>query len=234
MARNPTSLSDREPLPVVILTVAVKIGSGFSFALSLGLGKLVFLMGTLLIVAIARFAMGEQTPKYTVTETDERITVVTPHLELAIQKRGYVSGIAAQSFVDRKTGFRDAGFGLDIVDWLMEPGSDEPYRNGLSPELVYQFNNLYHGQIRKRSIEGPQICTKAGELYPRIVRGRDFVAIQQEFRYYLAAPGKNAGSVWRQWIIVPSGTRYVFTMDSVETVNDSPALFLRIDMPGHI
>lgn len=192
------------------------------------------LMFVVLVANVNRFVLGEQQPRYSVTETDDRITVVTPHLELAIQKRGYVSGIAAQSFVDRKTGFRDAGFGLDIVDWLMEPGSDESYRNTLPPDLVYQFNNLYHGQIPKRSIEGPQICTKAGELHPRVVRGKDFVAIQQEFQYYLAAPGKNAGSLWRQWIVIPCDTRYVFTMDSVETVNNSPALFLRIDMPGHI
>ena len=203
--------------------------------LSIGIWRRFILLALMVLSAnVTRLAPGEQKPRYTVTETDDRITVVTPHLELAIQKRGYVSGIAAQSFVDRKTGFRDAGFGLDIVDWLMEPGSDESYRSTLPPDLVYQFNNLYHGQIPKRSIEGPQICTKARELHPRIVRGRDFVAIQQEFRYYLAAPGKNAGSVWRQWIVVPSNTRYVFTMDSVETVNDSPALFLRIDMPGHI
>lgn len=203
--------------------------------LSVGVWQRFILLALMVLSAnVARFALGEQKPRYTVTETDDRITVVTPHLELAIQKRGYVSGIAAQSFVDRKTGFRDAGFGLDIVDWLMEPGSDESYRSTLPPDLVYQFNNLYHGQIPKRSIEGPQICTKARELHPRIVRGRDFVAIQQEFRYYLAAPGKKAGSVWRQWIVVPSDTRYVFTMDSVEIVNDSPALFLRIDMPGHI
>lgn len=195
------------------------------------------LFGILLLLGTAGFwnaAGAEERASYTVHETEDRITVQTPHLELAIQKRGYVSGIAAQSFVDRKTGFRDPGFGLDIVDWLMEPGSDQAYRHQLHPDLVYEFNNLYHGKIAKKSVEGPQICTKAQRLEPRIVRGDDFVAIGQQFTYHLAAPGKKAGSVWQQWIVVPVDTRYVFTTDIVQSANDSRALFLRIDMPGHI
>ena len=63
-----------------------------------------------------------------VTESDEAIRIVTPELEAAVRKRGYVSGVARQSFLDKKSGFRDAGFGLDIVDWIMEPGSDKAYR----------------------------------------------------------------------------------------------------------
>ena len=79
---------------------------------------------------------------YQVTENDEEIKIVTPQLEAAVRKQGYVCGVAAQSLLDKKTGFRDAGFGLDIVDWIMEPGSDEAYRDQLEPELVYQTNNL--------------------------------------------------------------------------------------------
>src|SRR5919109_220819 len=70
-------------------------------------------------------------------------------------------GVEAQSFLDKKTGFRDQGYGLDIVDWLMEPGSDEAYRDHLPGDLPYLFNNLVHGKRPKRSIEGPQICTRA-------------------------------------------------------------------------
>src|SRR5687767_3761743 len=77
----------------------------------------------------------------TIQETDQRITLSTPELQAAVNKRGYVTGIAGGSFVDKKTGFKDAGFGLDIVDWIMEPGSDEAYRDRLDKELVYQFNN---------------------------------------------------------------------------------------------
>ena len=93
-----------------------------------------------------------------VDETDQRITIATPQLEAAISKKGYVTGVAAGSFVDTQSGFHDAGYGLDIVDWIMEAGSDEAYRDKLEPELVYQYNNSYHGKIPKRCIEGPQIC----------------------------------------------------------------------------
>ena len=59
---------------------------------------------------------------YRVTENDKQIRISTLQLEAVVVKRGYVSGVAAQSFLDKSTGFRDPGFGLDIVDWIMEPG----------------------------------------------------------------------------------------------------------------
>ncbi len=169
-----------------------------------------------------------------VEDTGDRIVITTPELEAAINKRGYVTGVFRESFVDRKTGFHDAGFGLDIVDWIMEPGSDEAYRDRLDPELVYRFGNAYHGDTPKRSIEGPQICTQAKELEPEVVRGKDFVAVKQQFRYRTAAPGKKTGSLWTQWLVFPKGKRYFVSMDRIDAVNDSDAMFLRIDMPGHI
>ena len=123
-----------------------------------------------------------------ISEDDDQITILTPQLEAAVRKKGYVSGVAAGSFRDRKTGFRDPGFGLDIVDWIMEPGSDEAYRNVLNPELVYQCNTPYHGKTQKRSLEGPQICTQAREVSPEVIRGKDFVAVRTSFAYTIAAP----------------------------------------------
>src|SRR3954465_13048708 len=105
--------------------------------------------------------------EFTISQNDERITISSSTPEAAVQKRGYVSGIAAGTFLDKKTSFRDLGYGLDIVDWIMEPGSDEAYRDQLKGDLAYVFNNPYHGKAPKRSIEGPQICTKAKELSPR-------------------------------------------------------------------
>ncbi len=169
-----------------------------------------------------------------VQETETTLTIRTPELEAVVNKQGYVSGIAARSFLDKKTGFRDAGFGLNIVDWIMEPGSDEEYRDQLDPELIYRYNNAYHGKIPKRSIEGPQICTQAKSLNPKVVRGKDFVAVQQQFRYQTAAPGKKTGSLWTQWGVFPEGKRYFLSMDRIDSVNESPAMFLRIDLPGHI
>ena len=167
-------------------------------------------------------------------EDDDTIELQTPELAAVVRKRGYVTGIAAQSFVDKKTGFRDAGFGLDIVDWIMEPGSDEPYRDKLPSEMVYRFGNAYHGRRPKRSLEGPQICTQAKKLSPTVIEGKDFLAVKQSFQYTTAAPGKKTGSTWTQTIVFPAGKRYFVSSDRIDAVNDSPAMFLRIDMPGHI
>jgi hypothetical protein len=172
--------------------------------------------------------------EYDFIESDSKISIITPDLEAAINKKGYVTGVAGQSFLDKKTAFRDAGFGLDIVDWIMEPGSDESYRDKLDPELVYHFNNMVHGRHAKRSIEGPQICTRARQLQPVVIKGKDFVAIKQTFTYQTAAPGKKTGSIWTQILVFPVGKRYFLSMDKIDAVNDSDAMFLRIDMPGHI
>jgi hypothetical protein len=172
-----------------------------------------------------------------VSEDAQFIRIETPELKASICKKGYVSGVASQSFLDKKTGFRDPGFGLDIVDWIMEPGSDAAYRDRLDPELVYRTEgdfHRYHGSRLKRSLEGPQICTRAGQLQPSIVRGKDFVAVRQQFTYRTAAPGKKAGSVWTQLLVFPVGKRYFISMDKIEAVNSSEAMFLRVDMPGHV
>ncbi|MCW3095787.1 MAG: hypothetical protein JWL77_1405 [Chthonomonadaceae bacterium] len=169
-----------------------------------------------------------------VKETGDHIAITTSAVQARLRKQGYVSGVEGGSFVDKKTGFHDLGFGLDIVDWLMEPGSDAAYRSQLPPDLVYEFNNPLHGKEPKRSVEGPQICTKAKELPLETVQGKDFVAVKTHFRYTLAAPGKKTGSEWQQTIVFPQGKRYFLSYDTVKSVNVSDALFLRLDMPGHI
>ncbi|MBI2947327.1 MAG: hypothetical protein HYY23_06755 [Verrucomicrobia bacterium] len=177
---------------------------------------------------------GLQAAEFQISENDEQIQLVSSALEAVVRKKGYVTGVAGGSLLDKKTGFRDAGHGLDIVDWIMEPGSDVAYRDQLKGDLKYEFNNSYHGNRPKRSIEGPQICTKARELSPRIVRGRDFVAVTMDFKYQIAAPGKNTGSEWSQILVFPEGKRYFISSDKIASVNASDAMFLRVDMPGHI
>lgn len=169
-----------------------------------------------------------------IAEHADQIDITTSAVSASIRKKGYVSGVAGGTFVDRKTGFHDAGFGLDIVDWLMEPGSDAAYRDRLPGDLPYEFNNLIHGSRPKRTIEGPQICTQAKELSPRVIRGRDFVAVTMDYTYRLAAPGKNTGSRWSQTLVFPEGKRYFLSADRINSVNASEAMFLRLDMPGHI
>jgi hypothetical protein len=187
------------------------------------------------IVVLASCSVsGGREPSFRVRENSDRLRVLGATIEASIRKKGYVSGVEAQSLLDLKTGFRDVGFGLDVVDWLMEPGTDEAYRDWLPPALRYVFNTPVHGRIPKRSIEGPQICTTARELQPRLIRGTDFVAVTQSFRYTIAAPGRRPGSLWEQTIVFPAGKRYFISSDRITSANESPALFLRIDMPGHL
>lgn len=192
------------------------------------------IIGTVVIFAACLSAIRAPAAGIEVAETAERISIATDAIEAAVMKAGYVSGVAAGSLLDRKTGARDLGFGLDIVDWLLEPGSDADYRAALPEGLPYNYRDLYHGNIAKRSVEGPQICTQAKALAPRVVRGLGFAAVVQDFTYRLAAPGRKAGSRWEQTLVFPEGKRYFVAADRVTTANASDALFLRIDMPGHI
>src|SRR5689334_11871082 len=128
--------------------------------------------GIMLLATLAGGDAFARDDRFTVTEEADRIRLAGAAVEATINKRGYVSGVAGGSFLDKATGFRDAGFGLDIVDWVMEPGSDEAYRDQLPGDLVYEFGDKVHGRRPKRSIEGPQICTRAGRVSPRVIRGQ--------------------------------------------------------------
>src|SRR5262245_18584405 len=173
---------------------------------------------TLLSVALLPASVAAGEPGFRIAENDRQVTIETPHLEAVFRKKGYVSGVAGGSLLDKKTGCRDLGFGLDIVDWVMEPGSDETYRDRLPKEMIYLFNNTYHGKTPKRSIEGPQICTQAKELDLKIIRGADFAAVTTQFHYKTAAPGKKAGSLWEQAIVFPKGKRWFVSRDRITTV----------------
>lgn len=160
-----------------------------------------------------------------------QIRVETDRYKAAVATEGYVSGVAAGSFVDKKTGAHDLGFGLSIVDFLLEPAEkDRPV-----PEGQYEFGNLVHGKIAKRYVEGPQICTQAKKLPAQISIGDSFVAIRLKYQWNVAYPPRDrAGSVWEQTLIFPQGERFFLSADRVTTVSESPALFFRVDMPGHI
>ena len=149
-----------------------------------------FVLAVLILAGLATGAVAE----IGVTESADQIDISTSALTASIRKKGCVSGEAGGSLVDRKAGSHDAGFGPEIVDWLLEPGSDEAYRDKLQGDLTYEFNNLYHGSRLKRSIEGPQICTRAKELSPRVIRGRDFVAVTMDYQYQLSAGATSLGS----------------------------------------
>jgi hypothetical protein len=170
---------------------------------------------------------GEQCP------AGSRIDVETKRFKASIQTEGYVSGISAGSFLDKKTGAQDLGFGLSIVDFLLEPArEDEPIADG-----QYEFGpaSKVHGDIPKRYVEGPQICTQAKALPASIYRGDAFAAVRLRYSWSQAyAPHAKGGSVWEQTLVFPENERFLLSSDRVTTVAESPSLFLRIDMPGHI
>jgi hypothetical protein len=160
-----------------------------------------------------------------VEETPEYVQIDTDALQARVRKKRYVSGIAAGSFLDKKTGARDVGYGLHIMDFLMAPGwRDDDYPR--DPKV--------HGNLPKHYIEGPQICTKAGELKPEVLRGKDFVAIRQSFTFTRAAKGLKAGSRWEQTLVFQPGVRFVLCGEQIASVNDVDDLFYRLDMPGHV
>jgi hypothetical protein len=188
-----------------------------------------------------------------VTEDDRAIKIETDKLEAVIPKknpRQWMTGIEKGSFLDRATGFREAGDGLMVIDWLMEPGSDEawsdtvraPDGHGVGRYTWYanetdpakrSYALMAHGSShRKRMVEGPQLCHRMKPVRPEVVRGKDFVGVRTTYQFEYAAPGRKAGSRWTQLIVFPRGERFFVLMDKIDSVNDVEELFLRNDTPG--
>src|SRR5215210_2286162 len=139
-------------------------------------------MNTAWLIILPALVAQAETP-IKVEQTDTYVQIETDALQARINKKGYVSGIAAGSFLDKKTGAKDLGFGLHIMDFLLGPGwKDDSY--GREPK--------YHGNLPKHYIEGPQICTQAKTLEPEIIRGKDFLAIRMQFRFTQPAKGFKA------------------------------------------
>ena len=135
-----------------------------------------------------------------VEETDTCVQVETDALKARINKKGYVSGVAAGSFIDKKTGATDLGFGLHIMDFLMAPG----WRDDGYPREA-----KLHGDLPKHYVEGPQICTQAKELKPEVIKGKDFVAVKLRYTFNKPGKGYKAGSTWEQTLVFLPGVRYV-------------------------
>jgi hypothetical protein len=177
-----------------------------------------------LIVNVSGLAAQDKAPG--VQENDEFLQIDTPELQAKVRKKGYVSGIAAGSLLDRKTGARDLGFGLHIMDFLLGPGWKEGDDYGRDPKV--------HGKLPRHYVEGPQICTQAKQLTPEIIRGKDFVAVRLKYRFTQPAKGFKAGSLWEQTLVFQPGVRYVLGSEQITSANDVDNVLYRIDMPGHI
>lgn len=160
-----------------------------------------------------------------IQEHADHIQIDTDALQAKIRKKGYVSGVAAGSLLDKKTGARDLGFGLHIMDFLLGPGwrDDE-----------YTRDKKYHGDLPKHYVEGPQICTQAKQLEPEIIRGKDFIAVRMKFRFTQPGKGFKAGSMWEQTLVFQPGVRHVVCSEQITSANDVDNLLYRIDMPGHV
>lgn len=212
--------------------------------------------GMFVAVASAVPALGEP-PKGTdwarVTEDERAIKIETDKLEAVIPKKDpkhWMTGIEKGSFLDKTTGFREVGDGLMVIDWLMEAGSDAAYAekviapdgHGVGRYLWYEdqtdparrtYALMAHGRShRKRVVEGPQLCHRMKPVQPEVIRGAGFIAVTTTYRYEYAAPGHKAGSRWTQRIVFPRGERFFVLMDRIDSVNDSPEMFLRGDVPG--
>src|SRR5436190_19214783 len=167
----------------------------------------------------------EKKPVIEVKQTNEFVQVGTDVLQARITKKGYVSGIAAGSLLDKKTGARDLGFGLHIMDFLMAP----EWRDD-----DYPRDQKLHGNLPKHYVEGPQICTQARELKPEVIQGKDFVAVKLRYQFHKPGKGYKAGSTWEQTLVFQPGLRYFLSAEKITSVNDVDELFYRIDMPGHV
>jgi hypothetical protein len=210
-------------------------------------------LALLLDALLSATASGQEWAK--VSENDRAIKIETDKLEAVIPKqhpRQWMTGIEKGSFLDKATGFREVGDGLMVVDWIMEAGSDEawskqvfaPDGHGVGRYTWYtnepdparrSYALMAHGSShRKRMVEGPQLCHRMKPVHPEVIRGRDFVAVTTTYQFEYAAPGRKPGSRWTQRIVFPRDERFFFLMDRIESVNDSPEMFLRNDTPGCI
>lgn len=160
-----------------------------------------------------------------VTETDAAISIQTEALSATVARKGYVSGIKGGSFLDKKTGAKDLGFGLQIQDWLMAPGWRED---------GYERTPKIHGNLPKHIVEGPQLCTQAKVLPAQVIRGGNFVAVKLSYTYTQAGAGYTPGSTWEQTLVFQPGLRYVICSERITSKNSVNDLFYRLDMPGHI
>ena len=149
----------------------------------------------------------DEAPWARITEDERVIKVETDKLEAVIPKnhpKHWMTGIEKGSFLDKATGFREIGDGLMVVDWLMEPGSDEawskellaPDGNGIGryswhtnetdPARI-EYTRYSHGTShRKRMIEGPQLCHRMKPVRPEVIRGKDFVAVKTTYKFEYA------------------------------------------------
>ena len=97
------------------------------------------------------------------SQTGTTIAVENDHYEAAIHTEGYVSGVAGGTFIDKKTGTNDHSFGLDIVDFLLEPALQfAKLEAEMGIQATYYF--LASAPYDLFSVAGGKIATQIAEL----------------------------------------------------------------------
>ena len=162
------------------------------------------------------------------------IRIETDCLLAEVHTEGYVSGVSRGTFVDKQTGARDQSFGLNIADFLLEPGWDDEWTDAEAVHHRYSRDASVHGNLPKRYVELPQICTQAKKLEFRVIEGEDFVAVEQWYEYKTATAGRQPGSRWQQTLVFPQGKRYFLACDRITSANTVDELIFRQDVPGHL
>ena len=89
--------------------------------------------------------------------------------------RGYVSGVA--SLLDKATGAMIWGSGW--TSWISCWNPPPIRRTSPRDSIPFGPNNAFHGNIPKRYVEGPQICTQAKPLPVQVINGEGFTAVRQ-------------------------------------------------------
>ncbi len=159
------------------------------------------------------------------------ISIETDLLRAEVHTEGYVSGVFRGTFVDRTTGARDLGFGLNIADFLLEPKWDD---READTEHAYHGHDEVHGELLHRYVEGPQICTQADRLQFGTFEGDGFVAVRQWHEWEWATYGREPGSRWEQTLVFVDGLRHFISADRITSANTVEDLIFRLDMPGHL
>ena len=160
-----------------------------------------FLFGLLWLLS-ASLVFAE--PPDTVSDDSESIHLSTPTIEAAVRKKGYVTAIAAGSLLDRKNGFREPGFGLEIVDWIIESGSDADWRDQASRRSALQIRRPLSRQHAEAQRGRPADLhagegTRAADHPRRGLRGG-----ANELALQARRARKKAGSVWTQNRVFPA------------------------------
>ena len=162
-----------------------------------------------------------------VVETKDGVKIETDSYEAMVApKSKYRSGVAGGTFLDKRTGARDLGFGLNVTDHpCIVPASKEW---GSPPPDPMLYGKKRNHQV----VETPQLCcTRDIQLDYEVKQEKRFMLVHQWFTF---KKGNKPGCKWDEWLLFPSGKRYFFALNKLTAAHAYSKLFLTGDWPGHI